>query len=62
MKTLTKRVLVLAKEEKKAEAEKALPEAYAAIDIAVKKNILHKNTGARRKSSISRAVAAIGAK
>ncbi|MBT4384167.1 30S ribosomal protein S20 [Candidatus Peregrinibacteria bacterium] len=45
-----------------AAAEKALQVAFKAIDTAEKKNILHKNTAARRKSSLARSVAAIGKK
>jgi len=44
---------------KKAEAAKALAGAYKVIDTAVKKNILHKNTANRRKSSLTKAIDAI---
>ena len=60
MKTMIKKVNDLVKAGKKAEAEKALPEAFKSIDLAAKRNLLHKKTAARRKSSISRAVAEIG--
>jgi small subunit ribosomal protein S20 len=56
MKTLTKKVMLLAKEGKKDEATKALPEACKALDMAVKRHILHWKTAARRKSSMSRAI------
>ena len=60
MKTMVKKVLVLAKEGKKEDAEKALPVAFKAVDMATKRHILHKKTAARRKSKMSRAVAGIG--
>lgn len=61
-KTLFKKVMELAKKDKKDEAEKVLPEAFKAIDMAVKRHILHKKTGARRKSSLSKAITRIGQK
>ena len=42
--------------EKKA-AEGLLQKAYKVIDMAAKKKILHRNTAARRKSSLARMVA-----
>ena len=60
MKTMVKKVMNFAQEGKKAEAEKALPIAFKAVDTAVKKNILLRATGNRRKSLLSRTVAAIG--
>jgi len=60
MKTLIKKVMKLAKEGKKEEVEKVLPEAFKAVDMALKRHILHKKTAARRKSSLSKAVAGIG--
>jgi len=59
MKTMIKKVKDLAGAGKKDEAEKALPEAFKSIDLAVKRNILHKKTAARRKSVLSRAIAGI---
>jgi small subunit ribosomal protein S20 len=46
------RVEDAAKAGKTPEAEKALSEAYAKIDRAVTKGILHRNTAARRKSRL----------
>jgi small subunit ribosomal protein S20 len=46
-------------EGKKTESEKALQNAYKLIDTAVKKNILQKNTAARRKSSLAKQVATL---
>lgn len=44
---------------KKAEAIKELGASYKVIDTAVKKNILHRNTANRRKSSLAKAVDSI---
>ena len=38
------------------EAAKALQLAYAALDKAAKKNLIHKNTASRRKSRLARAI------
>lgn len=62
MKTMMKKVLVLSKEGKKDEATKALPEAMKAVDMATKRNIIHWKNAARKKSLMSRTVAAIGKK
>ena len=59
MKTMIKKVQILAGAGKKAEAEEALPEAFKAIDLAAKRNILHKKTASRRKSGLSKAIAGI---
>jgi ribosomal protein S20 len=59
MKTFTKKVFELAKAGKKDEAEKALPVAFKAVDMAVKRHILHWKNAARRKSQMSKAVAGI---
>jgi small subunit ribosomal protein S20 len=57
LKKTIKDLVVLAKEGKKAEAEKILSAAYKAIDMATKRNVLHKNTAARRKSMLAKAIA-----
>jgi small subunit ribosomal protein S20 len=44
--------LVIAKKWK--EAREALPSAYSAIDKAMKKGVIKKNTAARKKSRLSR--------
>ena len=41
-------------------AEKLMSNAYKQIDMATKKNILQKNTAARRKSLLARTVAKVG--
>jgi small subunit ribosomal protein S20 len=40
----------------KADAEKVYAEAVSIIDKAVSKNLIHKNTGSRRKAQITRHV------
>lgn len=44
-----------------AAAEKLLPKAYKAIDTAAKKNVMTKNTAARRKSLLARTIAGAAA-
>ncbi len=61
MKTMMRKVRDAANEEKKVDMAPLVKEAYKAIDIAAKKNIIHKNNAARKKSSIAR-IAAGGAK
>ncbi len=43
----------------KENAEKGLAKAYRLIDTATKKNVLHKNTAARRKALVARLVAKV---
>jgi small subunit ribosomal protein S20 len=62
MKTLIKKVLSLAKEGNLDEAVKLMPMAYGIIDKAAKKNIIHENNAARKKSRIARAVNELQAK
>lgn len=50
-----------AKAGKPAEATKALNEAFAKIDRAVSKGVLHRNTGARRKSRLTAMVVRVAA-
>lgn len=45
----------------KAGANKLLPEAYKVIDKATKRGILKKNTAARKKAGLSRAIKNMGA-
>lgn len=47
-------------EGKKDAAQTALAKALRAIDRAVAKNVLHRNTASRYKSRLTRSVAAIG--
>lgn len=55
MLTLVKNIQSTAKTDVK-KAEEFIPSVYSSIDTAVKKNIIHKNTGARKKSLVSRCV------
>ena len=59
MKTMIKKIELLVKEGKKDEAVKLLPEVISAIDVASKKNIIHRKNADRKKSKISRLVASI---
>ena len=47
----------LVKAGKKTEAAVALNSAMSALDKAVKKNVIHKNNAARRKSRLAKAIA-----
>jgi small subunit ribosomal protein S20 len=60
MKTFVKKVLVAAKEGNTEEAVKLLPETYSTIDTATKKNLIHKNNAARKKSRLAKAIDNIG--
>ncbi len=59
VKTLTKRVLVAAQSKDKDAAQAALVVASKAIDKAVSKGVFHKNTAARKKSTLTRLVNSI---
>jgi small subunit ribosomal protein S20 len=48
-------------EETKTAAEKAMSLAYSKIDKAVKRGVLHRNTGARRKARLARAMKQVAA-
>lgn len=54
LKDSIKKVEKLVKEDKKADAKKALPSAYSAIDKAAKKGIIKKNTASRKKARLSK--------
>lgn len=56
LKTLFKRVLVLIKDGKAEEAQKLMPKVYSIIDMACKKQILHPNNAARKKSRLAKAL------
>ena len=56
MKTMVRSVADLVKEGKKSEAAAILPKVYKAIDTAMKKQIIHRNTAARKKSLVARLV------
>ncbi|MFH1534037.1 MAG: 30S ribosomal protein S20 [Nitrospirota bacterium] len=60
LKTLFKKVLVLIKDGKAEEAQKLMPAVYSIIDMACKKQILHPNNAARKKSRLARALNELG--
>ena len=62
IKTAVKKVLELAKSEDKDALNAALSKTYQLCDKAVSKGILHKNTAARKKSRLTKAVNKIQAK
>jgi small subunit ribosomal protein S20 len=58
VRTVRTSVVDTAKAGKKADVQKALQNAYKVIDMAVSKGVLHKNAAARRKSRLTKHVAA----
>ena len=56
MKNAMRNFTDLVKEGKKNEAIKMLPAVYKAVDTAAKKNLIHKNNAARKKSLFARMV------
>jgi small subunit ribosomal protein S20 len=56
MKTEIRKVQDLVKAGKTAEAEKALPVAYKAIDTAAKKQIIHPKNAAHKKSGLAKSL------
>ncbi len=62
LKTSIKKVIMIAKEGKKEEVEKALKGAYSVIDKALKKNLIHRNNAARKKSRMARLAAGMDKK
>ncbi|HHI68646.1 MAG TPA: 30S ribosomal protein S20 [Planctomycetes bacterium] len=59
MKTFTKKVLAAVAAGDLEGAKKVLPFAMKKIDKAAKTHVIHKNTAARKKSKVCRAVAAL---
>ncbi len=57
MKRVVKEIRDLVKEGKKKDAKKLLPQAYKIIDKAVKRGVIKENTGARKKSRLTKASA-----
>ncbi|MBI5755222.1 30S ribosomal protein S20 [Candidatus Peregrinibacteria bacterium] len=57
MKTYMRKVLDSVKSGSREESEKCLRQAYIVIDKALKKNMIHKNNAARKKSRMARVVA-----
>ena len=62
IKTAVKKVLELAKAEDKGALSSAMSKAYQLCDKAVSKGVLHKNTAARKKSRLTKAVNKLQAK
>ena len=56
LKTLVKKELTLIKDGKLDEAVKFMPKVFSIIDTACKKNIIHPNNAARKKSRVARAL------
>ena len=56
MKEAVKTVTKLVSIKKSKEANEELPKAYKAIDKAVKRGVVKKNTAARKKSTLSRLI------
>lgn len=54
--TYMKKVADLVKSNNVDQAEKLLPDTYKEIDMAAKKNIIHKNNAGRKKSLMARTV------
>ncbi len=57
LKTMMLTMRVAAKEGKREELLALLPETYKAIDMAAKRNIIHKKNAARRKSAMAKLAA-----
>jgi len=55
MKSAVKNVITLAKDEP-AKVGNALKEAYSKIDIALKKNVIHRNNAANKKSRLAKLI------
>lgn len=62
IKTAVKKVLELAKGSDKDSLSSAMSKAYQLCDKAVSKGVLHKNTAARKKSRLTKAVNKLQAK
>ena len=58
MKTMIRKITEAAKAGNKDEALKLLPQVHKSIDTAAKKQIIHANTAARKKSFVARLAAA----
>jgi len=56
-KDLSKRFLKLVSEKKTADAEKLFPEVQKSIDLLAKRNSIHKNNAARKKSRFAKMIA-----
>lgn len=59
LKTLVKNMQATIKDGKVEEAVKNLPMVFSIIDTACKKNLIHKNNAARKKSGLAKALNAL---
>ena len=59
-KTATKQVKKLVSDNNANDALKALREAMSALDKAVRKGVIHKNTASRKKSRLAKSIAKLG--
>jgi len=59
MRTYIKKVFLSIKDNNVEEAQKHMQTAYKLIDTAAKKNVIHKNNAARKKSQLAKAVNAL---
>lgn len=57
MKTMIRKITLAAKEGNVAEAQKLLPQAYKAIDMAAKRHIIHWKNAARKKAGVAKLAA-----
>ncbi len=57
MKTMMRTFTDLVTDKKLDDARALLPKVYKAVDTAAKKNIIHKNNAARKKSMLAKMVA-----
>lgn len=56
VRSIEKDLLALVAEGKQADAKKLLPEAYARLDKAAKRGVIHANTAANHKARLARRV------
>lgn len=61
MKSMVKLILDYIKKDEKEKAIKILPKVVSSIDTCAKKNIIKKNTAARKKSRIQKAINGVSA-
>lgn len=57
MKTMIRKITLAAKEGNTSEVQKLLPQAYKAIDMAAKKNLIHWKNAARKKAGVAKLAA-----
>ncbi len=57
MRTLMRKLRDTVKEGKKADAQKLLAQVYKSIDMAAKKNIIHRRNADRKKASMAKLLA-----